>query len=212
VKDVLTVDDDDDDDAGAAASSSVSSKSTSIELEDDPGSYQLFRNKVQTILTLLALKETVLLVSQPGYGKTSLLRELLRGIGEYTDRNRYINTRVVVVDKNHEICGTGSFGRRFADPCEVSPDSGTGKNTPGMMNAMEKLTAGWVRRIFIFFPNLFSSFLCEILTAKVCARIIIPSSFFPQGGRGRSEQPGGNAGGKQVVPFWKSRLGDRARG
>jgi stage III sporulation protein SpoIIIAA len=56
---------------------------------------------VKTILTLLALKETVLLVSQPGYGKTSLLRELLRGIGEYTDRNRNINTRVVVVDKNH---------------------------------------------------------------------------------------------------------------
>ena len=93
-----------------------------------------------------------------GVEASRLLRELLRGIGEYTDRNRYINTRVVVVDKNHEICGTGSFGRRFADPCEVSPDSGTGKNTPGMMNAMEKLTAGWVRRIFIFFSQSFFFF------------------------------------------------------
>lgn len=106
--------------------------------------YSRYKDKITYMLQILANEESLLLVSPPGNGKTSLLRELLRGISFYAQRNQDIGGRAVLIDRQHEIMGTGTFGRALADPCIISPESGSGLNTPGMMNAMEQLTAKWI--------------------------------------------------------------------
>ena len=93
------------------SSSSSSSSTQTLKTETNLYDYQNFRDKIHQIIQLLALNQSVLLVSAPGKGKTSLLRELLRGIAKYVKLNENIDERVVLVDKNHEIVGTGKFGR-----------------------------------------------------------------------------------------------------
>ena len=79
-------------------------------VEGFPRPYYNFRTKIfKQILTVLANGDSVLLVSPPGNGKTSLLREITRGISYYANATK--GRRCVVVDRQHEICGTGQFGR-----------------------------------------------------------------------------------------------------
>ena len=116
----------------------------SVQRYTDLFDYQLLRDKIEKILKILSLSESVLLVSAPGKGKTSLLRELLRGIAKYVKLNEKKDERVILVDKNHEIVGTGKFGRDLAYPCRVSYFAGSGENSKGMMHAMEASTCTWV--------------------------------------------------------------------
>ena len=84
--------------------------------------------------------ESVLITGKPGSGKTSFLRELIKItsiVGEKKNSMDGSNGRVVVVDKNDEILG-GVENTLF--PAWRSSDSGRGKNTPGLLNALQTCT------------------------------------------------------------------------
>ena len=93
--------------SSSSSSSSFSSGSVvaaqSVQRFTNLTSYQRLRNKIEKILTILTLSESVLLVSAPGKGKTSLLRELLRGIAKYVKLNEQKDERVIPTSHMEEV-------------------------------------------------------------------------------------------------------------